>query len=58
MERLRDLIPLLPSREYSAVRTGIYVAIRHIKKQDELIQEQERHIERLRAALLRSKDDR
>ena len=58
VEKLRELIPLLPSREYGAVKSGLYAAIKHIRQQDELIQEQERHLARLRAALLRGNDDR
>ena len=55
MERLRDLLPIIPSREYGAVKRAIKHAIAHIEALEALAAEQEQRLETLRAALARRK---
>lgn len=56
IEKLKDLLPLLPSMEYRAVRNAIREAILHIRKLEERVAEQEKHLSMLRAQLLRRHD--
>lgn len=53
IERLRDLVPLLPLMEYRAVRKTIKDAASHIANLEAKVQEQEKHLAMLRAALLK-----
>jgi hypothetical protein len=55
LERLRDLLPIIPSREYGAVKRAIKHAIAHIEELEARAAQQERHLEILRAALARRK---
>ena len=55
VERLRGLMPLLPMREYSAVRRAMREAITHIHRLEARVAEQERHLEMLRAQLLKDR---
>ena len=55
VERLRGLMPLLPMREYSAVRRAMREAITHINALEARIAEQEKHLAMLRAQLLKDR---
>ena len=55
VERLRELLPIIPSREYGAVKRAIKHAIAHIEELEARAAQQERHLETLRAALARRK---
>jgi len=55
VERLRELLPIIPSREYGAVKRAIKHAIAHIEALEALAAQQEQHLETLRLALARRK---
>ncbi len=53
-DRLRDLALLLPLKEYVGVRRAIRDAAAHIEKLEERVVEQDKHLEMLRAQLLKT----
>jgi hypothetical protein len=55
VERLRELLPIIPTKEYGAVKRAIKHAIAHIEELEARAAQQERHLETLRAALARRK---
>jgi len=55
VKRLRDLLPIIPTKEYGAVKRAIKHAIAHIEALEALAAQQEQHLETLRSALARRK---
>jgi len=55
VKRLRELLPIIPTKEYGAVKRAIKHAIAHIEELEARAAQQERHLETLRAALARRK---
>lgn len=55
VERLRSLLPLIPVREYGAVRRAIREAITQINALEARIAEQDKHLAMLRAQLLKDR---
>jgi hypothetical protein len=55
LERLRDLLPIIPTREYGAVKRAIKHAIAHIEALEALAAQQEQNLKTLRSALARRK---
>ncbi len=54
VEKMRSLLPMLPM-EYRAVRRAMREAITHIHRLEARVAEQERHLEMLRAQLLKDR---
>ena len=55
VERLRELLPLLPKREFGAVHRALRAAITHINTLEARVAEQEKHLVMLRAQLLKAR---
>jgi hypothetical protein len=55
VEKMRSLLPLLPMREYGAVRRAMREAITHIHRLEARVAEQDKHLEMLRAQLLKDR---
>lgn len=55
VEKLRDLLPLLPKREYGSVHKCIRSAIKEINALEARVAEQEKHLAMLRAQLLKDR---
>ncbi len=54
VEKMRSLLPLLPM-EYRAVRRAMREAITHIHRLEARVAEQDKHLEMLRAQLLKDR---
>jgi hypothetical protein len=54
VEKMRSLLPMLPM-EYRAVRRAMREAITHIHRLEARVAEQDKHLEMLRAQLLRDR---
>ena len=52
VEKMRSLLPMLPM-EYRAVRRAMREAITHIHRLEARVAEQDKHLEMLRAQLLK-----
>ena len=55
VEKLRSLLPMLPMREYRAVRRAMREAITQINQLEARVAEQDKHLEMLRAQLLKDR---
>lgn len=55
VEKLRSLLPMLPTREYGAVRRAMREAITQINQLEARVAEQEKHLSMLRAQLLKDR---
>lgn len=55
VERLRELLPLLPKREFGAVHRGLRAAMKHINALEARVTEQEKHLAMLRAQVLKAR---
>ncbi len=54
VEKMRSLLPMLPM-EYRAVRRAMREAITHIHRLEARVAEQDKHLEMLRAQLMRDR---
>jgi hypothetical protein len=54
VEKMRSLLPMLPM-EYRAVRRAMREAITHIHRLEARVVEQDKHLEMLRAQLLKAR---
>jgi hypothetical protein len=54
VEKMRSLLPMLPM-EYRAVRRAMREAITHIHRLEARVAEQDKHLEMLRAQLLKER---
>jgi hypothetical protein len=54
VEKMRSLLPMLPM-EYRAVRRAMREAITHIHQLEARVAEQDKHLEMLRAQLLKER---
>jgi hypothetical protein len=54
VEKMRSLLPMLPM-EYRAVRRAMREAITHIHQLEARVAEQDKHLEMLRAQLLKDR---
>jgi hypothetical protein len=54
VEKMRSLLPMLPM-EYRAVRRAMREAITHIHRLEARVAEQDKHLEMLRAQLLKDR---
>ena len=52
---MRSLLPMIPVREYGAVRRVMREAITHIHRLEARVVEQDKHLEMLRAQLLKDR---
>jgi hypothetical protein len=55
VERLRELLPLLPKREYGSVHRALRAAMKHINTLEARVAEQEKHLAMLRAQVLKAR---